>query len=229
MKHLTLLLASLLILSCNQNNKNSGSSDNTTTEEQSKKDMSILEEIAYANGYDNWSEVNSISYTFNAQNGENISSRSWTWMPKTGEVTLKTKDTTLTYKNDDFKEEITFADRGFVNDKYWLLFPYQLVWDDNFDYEVKEQVEAPISGEKMQQIAITYKNEAGYTPGDTYHIYVNENKMIREWTYTPKGSEEPRLATTWEDYEDFNGIKIAKMHNTKEGSFKIFFSDISVN
>ena len=231
MKHLSLLLVSLLfVVGCKQNKEKTENSEAATTSEiASEKDMNVLEEIAYANGYDNWSEVNSISYTFNAQSGENTSSRSWTWKPKTGEVTMKTQDTTLTYKNDEIKEEITFADRGFVNDKYWLLFPYQLVWDDNFDYEVAEQVAAPISGEMMQEIAIMYKNEAGYTPGDTYHIYVGENKMIREWTYTPSGSDQPRMATTWEDYEDFKGLKIARMHKSRDGNFKIFFTDISVN
>jgi len=141
---------------------------------------------------------------------------------------MSTQNTTLTYKSNDFDEEIAFADRGFVNDKYWLLFPYHLVWDDNFDHEVTEQVEAPISGELMQKIAISYKNEAGYTPGDTYHIYVDKDKMIQEWSYTPSGSDQPRLSTTWEDYDDFKGLKISRMHKTKDGSFKIFFTDIEV-
>ncbi|WP_019039577.1 hypothetical protein [Psychroflexus tropicus] len=230
MKHIaTLLVLGLLVVGCNsKQEKKEETAPETSTETNESKDLSLLEEIAYANGYDQWSEVDSIAYTFNAQNGENISSRSWKWMPKTGEVTMTTMDTTLTYNINDFDEEIAFADRGFVNDKYWLLFPYHLVWDDNFDYEVTEKVEAPISGKMMQEIAIMYKDEAGYTPGDTYHIYLDENRMIQEWSYTPSGSEVPRLATTWEDYQDFDGIKIARMHDTKEGNFKIFFTDISV-
>ncbi|MBZ9779246.1 hypothetical protein LB452_09945 [Psychroflexus sp. CAK8W] len=231
MKHFALLCVSLLILvGCQQKKEKSKDSKATSTSEvTSKKDLSLLEEIAYANGYDNWSEVDSISYTFNAQNGDNISSRTWKWKPKTGQVTMKTQDTTLTYNTNKFEEEIAFADRGFVNDKYWLLFPFHLVWDDNFDYEVAEQVKAPISDELMQEISVMYKNKAGYTPGDTYHVYVDDTNMIREWSYTPSGSDEPRLATTWEDYDDFKGIKIARMHDTKEGQFKIFFTDISVN
>ena len=219
-----ILLISFFIIGCQQNKDNSKASSETTTE----KEVSLLKEIAFANGFDNWSKVNSISYTFNAQNGENSSQRAWTWKPKTGEVKMQSKDTTLTYKTANFDEEIAFADRGFVNDKYWLLFPFHLVWDENFDHEVKADIEAPISGKPMQEIAVIYKNKAGYTPGDTYHIYVDEDKMIREWTYTPSGSEVPRLATTWEDYKEFKGIKIAKMHNSKAGNFKIFFTDISV-
>ncbi|SDG92248.1 hypothetical protein [Psychroflexus sediminis] len=231
MKHFSLLLASLLLLvACNQKkDKSEDSTTETTSEVTSEKNWSILEEIAYANGYENWSEVDSISYTFNAQSGDNISSRSWKWKPKTGEVSLSTPDTTLTYNTNGFEEEIAYVDRRFVNDKYWLLFPFQLIWDENFNYEVAEQVVSPVSGEMMQEIAIMYKDEAGYTPGDTYHIYVDKDNMIREWSYTPSGSDEPRLATTWEDYQDFKGLKIAEMHNTKEGQFKIFFTDISVN
>lgn len=235
MKHLaTFLIAVTLLASCQQKKDKSKDSEVKTDTEVSSKEhseqkLSLLQEIAYANGYEKWAEVDSISFTFNAQNEENLSQRTWKWKPKTGEVTMTTQDTTLTYKTDNFDDEIAFADRGFINDKYWLLFPFQLVWDENFDHKIANEVKAPISGELMQEIAIIYKNEAGYTPGDTYHIYVDDDMMIREWSYTPKGSDEPRLATTWEDYKDFNGIKIAKMHNTKEGNFKIFFTDISVN
>jgi hypothetical protein len=230
MKYLAFLFVSLLlVVGCQSKKENKDDNETEVTSEINQdKSLSLLEEIAYANGYENWSKVDSISYTFNAQSGENISSRSWTWKPKTGEVRMSTQDTTLTYKSNDFDEEIAFADRGFVNDKYWLLFPYHLVWDDNFDHEVTEQVEAPISGELMQKIAISYKNEAGYTPGDTYHIYVDKDKMIQEWSYTPSGSDQPRLSTTWEDYDDFKGLKISRMHKTKDGSFKIFFTDIEV-
>ena len=226
----TLLVLATLFVGCKQENEKPKDSTSDTSPKVSKeKELNLLEEIAYANGYDNWSKVESISYTFNVHSGENKSSREWTWKPKIAEVTMSTKDTTVTYKNTEVNEKTAFADRGFINDKYWLLFPYHLVWDENFDYEVAENVEAPISGELMQEIAIVYKNEAGYTPGDTYHIYVDEEKMIREWTYTPSGSNEPRLATTWEDYEEFNGLKIAQMHQSKDGNFKLFFTDISVN
>jgi hypothetical protein len=226
----TLLFFAILFTACKQENKSTKDANSETNSEiNEKKELSILEEIAYANGYENWSKVDSISYTFNAQSGENKSSRMWTWKPKTAEVTMTTQDTTVTYKHTEVNEEITFADRGFINDKYWLLFPYHLVWDDNFDYEVVEDAKAPISGEPMQEIAIMYKNEAGYTPGDTYHIYVDSDKIIREWTYTPSGSSEPRMATTWEDYEDFNGLNIAQMHQSRDGNFKLFFTDISVH
>jgi hypothetical protein len=231
MKHFAVLCVSvLLMISCNQNKNKSENSDTTSTPEaNSEKELNPLEEIAYANGYENWKDVDSIAYTFNVKMGENQSYRSWVWKPKTGEVTLKTIDTTLTYNTANVEGDIAVADRRFINDKYWLLFPYQLVWDDNFDFEIADSVKAPISGEMMQEIAIMYKNQAGYTPGDTYHIYVNDEKMIKEWTYTPSGSQEPRMATTWEDYENFEGIKIAKTHQNQDGSFKLYFTDISVN
>ena len=51
--------------------------------------------------------------------------------------------------------------------------------------------------------------------------------MIREWVY--KSSDGGReMATTWEDYKDFKGIKIATMHKSKDDSFELFFDDISV-
>jgi heme-degrading monooxygenase HmoA len=53
--------------------------------------------------------------------------------------------------------------------------------------------------------------------------------IIQEWSYIPNGSEKPVLVTTWEDYEDFKGLQLAKNHKTENGNFRLYFTNISVN
>ena len=36
------------------------------------------------------------------------------------------------------------------------------------------------------------------------------------------------MMTTWEDYEDFNGIKISKTHMGPKGDLKLHFTDVQV-
>ena len=114
-----------------------------------------------------------------------------------------------------------------TNTGYYIHFI--LVWDDDIKKSVKEDVEAPISGKKMTELTVNYSDKKGYTPGDTYKVYVDSDYMIREWSYIPKGSEEPRMSTTWEDYIDPNGIKMATAHQNEDGSFRIYFDNISLN
>jgi hypothetical protein len=52
--------------------------------------------------------------------------------------------------------------------------------------------------------------------------------MVREWVYHRKASAEPTLMTTWEDYQDFEGLKIAKDHRSKDGKFRLYFTDVRV-
>ena len=230
MKIFALILLSAVLWSCqSQKDKKEENQSSPETNETSMEEPSLLEEIANANGYKNWSNVETFKYTFNVDAGGNHSERSWEWNPKTDQVNMTTKDTTLTYKRSEMTEELKSIDRAFINDKYWLVFPFQLVWDENFDYETIENVEAPISKEKLMEVTVMYSETAGYTPGDTYKIYLDDAMRIQEWSYTPRGSEEPRLVTTWEDYEDFKGLQLAKEHKNKDGSFRLYITNISVN
>src|SRR5215467_15360867 len=96
----------------------------------------IAEEIAKAYGLDSFGQIDAIRYTFNIPVFK--LSRTWTWEPKADRVTYEGKDkdgkpVKVTYvrsqldsQPDNVKKEI---DPGFVNDQYWLLFPFHMVWD----------------------------------------------------------------------------------------------------
>ncbi|WP_324721867.1 hypothetical protein [Salinimicrobium sp. HB62] len=212
MKKLILLLSLLTLLtSCSQ-----------------KEEQTIVQKIAEANGIQNFEDVEELRYTFNVRVNDTLrTSRAWTWNPKTDMVTLTTPDSTVTYNHKTEAAENEKTDQRFINDQYWLLFPFHLVWDE-MEWEYSEEATAPISGEQMQRITVKYPDGAGYTPGDMYEVYFGDDYMIKEWVYLSGGSRENPFATTWEDYEVHEGIAIAKMHKNADGSFELYFTDVSV-
>ena len=222
-KNLTLLALLIFIVSCKNDPKKA-----EAVEDESAFEEPITREIALANGFENFEDINQINFTFNVKVNDTLrSERAWKWFPKENKVELTEKGETLSYTLDgDLNEKETQTDQKFVNDRYWLLFPYELVWSE-YDFEYNPNSVAPISEKEMHEVTIKYADTSGYTPGDSYLIYFDEDdKMIREWTYQSAGGG--GLSTTWEDYETFNGITIAKMHKSGDGSFQLYFTDIMV-
>ena len=222
-KKLTLLALLIFIVSCKNDPKKA-----ETSQDESAFEAPMTKEIALANGFNNFEDVNQINFTFNVKVNDTLrTKRSWKWFPKENKVELTEKGETFGYTLDgDLDEKETQIDQKFVNDKYWLLFPYELIWSE-YDFEYNRNSVAPISEKEMQEITVKYADTSGYTPGDSYLIYFNEDdKMIREWTY--QSAAGGGLSTTWEDYETFNGITIAKMHKSGDGSFQLYFTDIVV-
>lgn len=192
------------------------------------EEPTIVEKIARANGLDNFDAIRELSYTFNVKVNDSLrTSRAWTWKPKTNEVTLTTKDSTVTYNHKTESGNHEWVDQRFINDQYWLLFPFHLAWDE-MEYEHTETATSPISGDTLQKVTVTYPSTAGYTPGDMYEVYFGGDHMIREWVYMSGGNTENPFPATWENYKDFNGIKIATRHKNKDGSFELFFTDVEV-
>ncbi|WP_353778793.1 hypothetical protein [Winogradskyella sp. 3972H.M.0a.05] len=194
-----------------------------------EKDLTVAERIAKAHGYDNWDNVNRIEFTFKVdREGQSGSGRHWAWEPKNDAITLTTSNDTISYNRKSIDSLSQRADRAFINDKFWLLFPFQLVWDEGITISEPEQVNAPISNELVNKIVLTYGNEGGYTPGDAYDIYYDDNYIIKEWGFREGNAEEASLVNTFETYKDFNGIKIATEHKQKDKDWNLNFADIKV-
>ena len=120
------------------------------------------------------------------------------------------------------------VDRAFINDKFWAFIPFQLVWDTSATLSEVSKKEAPVSKIQMKMITITYPNEGGYTPGDAYDIYFDENYMLKEWTFRKGNSVTPSLSTTFENYKNYNGIKIATDHKQNDGTWNLNFTNVSI-
>lgn len=216
MRLITLLSFFLILTSCKKETK----------EEviEPVLELTTAQKIANANGFEHWKNVSEIEFTFNTSRG----ARSWSWQPKTQNVVLINKGDTISYNRLKIDSLSLQADRAFINDKFWLLAPYQLVWDKGTTISEPIKETAPISKIEMNKITITYSSEGGYTPGDAYDFYYSDDFMVKEWVYRKENSETPSLMTTWEDYQDFNGIKISTMHKNLEDNWQLYFTGIKV-
>ncbi|MHA7059953.1 hypothetical protein ACWGOQ_0022190 [Aquimarina sp. M1] len=236
MKNILLLsIFSLFIIACKQESKKEYKYDDDTEEvkdieETNSEIPKTAEAIANANGFEHWKNVKELKFTFNVDRDSSHYERSWTWKPQKKQVTLLTAEDTISYDRTKIDSTSLKTDQGFVNDKYWLLAPFNLVWDeDSFTSEHQAIAVAPISEKEMQKLTIVYKNEGGYTPGDAYDFYFEGDFKIKEWVFREKNKKEPSLITSWEDYENFNGLTIAKTHKRKEGNWKLYFTNIEVS
>lgn len=219
-----LIALSFLLTSC----KNETKKEATPLVKTPKKELSILDSIANAHGYANWKKVEQLQYAFNVSRGENTFKRSWKWNPKTQQIQCITATDTVQYTRSNSLDSIyTKTDRGFINDKFWLLLPFQLVWDEeSFTYTNSKNAKHPFTQEACNQLTIVYKNEGGYTPGDAYDIFYNNAYEIVAWNYRKGNAKLPNLTTSWEEYTEIQGLKLSQTRNNADGSFKLFFTDL---
>ncbi|EDP71553.1 hypothetical protein FBALC1_03677 [Flavobacteriales bacterium ALC-1] len=223
MKSLYLGLICLLLVSACKSEK----SETPVTEET--KELTIAEKIANAHGFENWNNVEEVKFTFKVDRDTiKGKGRSWIWKPKEDIVILENHTGSIEYTRSKMDSTHIGTDRGFINDKYWLLVPFQLVWDSSATVSESKKAEAPISKQQLDMITILYSNEGGYTPGDAYDIYYDDNYLIKEWVFRKGNSKEPSLTTTFENYQDFNGIKIAIDHKKDNGNWNLNFADVNI-
>ena len=235
MKKIILGTAILLALfSCKTETKQtSETTPEVATEEVAEEERTPEQEVAYqiaeASGLDQWDQVSEVQFTFNVDRGEEHYEKSWIWKPKTQNITQMTAQDTITYNRSSVDSTSTAADKGFINDSFWLLAPMHLVWDkESSNLTVQDTATAPISKKQFHKITLTYGDEGGYTPGDAYDFFYDDEFMVREWIFRRGNVSEFSMVTTWDDYEDYNGIKIASDHKTEDKNFRLYFTDIAV-
>ncbi|MCR9227718.1 MAG: hypothetical protein NXH90_09900 [Flavobacteriaceae bacterium] len=223
--YLVALFAIIFFAACKTEPKKTEETAGTT-----KPEKTVPELIAQAHGFDNWAAVKKITFTFNVDRDSMHFERKWDWRPKTNIVTAISGADTLTYDRADMDSIALKTNSGFINDRYWLMAPFNLMWDSkNYTYDHTAEATAPISEEPMQKLTIVYANEGGYTPGDAYDFYFKDDYIVREWAYRKSNQEEPNLVSTWEDYVDVEGLQLAKQHNRPEGGMSLYFTGLSVS
>ena len=200
----------------------------------------ILEQIAKAYGLDSFGKIEAIRYTWSAQfPGLNVS-HSWVWEPKTNKVSYEGKDkdgepvkvtyvrTELGSQPDAVKNEV---DPAFINDNYWLLFPFHAYWDTSATVTDQGMHKLPLGNGSAELVAVKYPNEGGYTPGDTWELYVGKDKRVEQFVYHRGGPKKPSLViATWAGYKMAGPLLISTEHRgTADGKpLHIFISNVAV-
>jgi hypothetical protein len=201
----------------------------------------ISEEIAKAYGLDSWGQIEQIRYTFNLDIPGIKLSRTWTWEPKTGRVSYEGTDKAgkpvkVSYLRSELNsQEVVVKDEiepGFVNDQYWLIFPFHQYWDSGAKVEAAGMQKLPLGKGSAEQVVVKYPAEAGgYTPGDTWTLFVGPDKRVKEFIYHRGGSKKPSVVvTTWAGNKMAGPLLVSTDHRgTADGKpAHIFFSDVAV-
>ena len=219
------LLLSLFLISCKENT----TTETSDSEDIEIKTMTTAERIAANYGLKNWSSVSELKFTFNVSRGESGYDRSFIWNTKTDDVVFMNDKDTISYNRKMELDSIqTYADKRFINDSFWLLSPFKLVWDEGTTISEEANVIAPISKDTLNKLTIVYGSEGGYTPGDAYDFYFSKDFTIREWAYRGDNSETASTITSWDELKEVGGLKFNTVHQDSLKSFKLFFSNISV-
>ena len=201
----------------------------------------IADKIAKTYGFDSFGQVDAIRYTCNIDLPalKLKISRSWVWEPKTEQVSYEGKDKAgnpvkVTYSRSQLasqsavvKEEV---DPGFFNDQYWLLFPFHLVWDTGATVEDAGMQKLPLGKGSARKVEVKYSG-GGYTPGDTWGLFVGKDGRIRELEFHHGGSAKPSVVlATWADYKKAGPLLLSLDHRgTADGKpFRLFFSNVAV-
>lgn len=201
----------------------------------------IAQKIAKTYGVDSWNQIQAIRYTWNAQfPGVNIS-RSWLWEPQTGQVTFegKSKDgkpVKITYDSAklssqpaNVKDEI---EPSFINDQYWLLFPFHACWDTSATVADEGMHKLPIGKGSADLVRVKYPAAAGgYTPGDTWDLYIGKGNRVEQFVYHRGGTTKPSVViATWAGYKKAGPILISTEHRgTADGKpLHLFFTNVAV-
>ena len=201
----------------------------------------IFEKVVKTYGLDSWDKIEAIRYTWNIQFGTFNLSRSWEWEPKTNQVTYDGKDkdgkpVKVTYKRSELSSQPDMVknevEPGFINDNYTLLFPFHAYWDSSPAVIDAGLYNLPEGSGKAELIAVKYPAEAGgFTPGDTWELYVGKDGRVDYWVYHRGGPKKPNLLfATWGGQKKAGPLLLSTdRRGYGDGvGIRIWFTDVAV-
>src|SRR4051812_12027717 len=178
--------------------------------------------MAKTYGLDSFGQIEGIRYTFNTQLAGAELSRTWEWNPKTDTVAYEGRDkegksVKVTYQrsqlgsqSDAVENEI---DPAFLNDQYWLLLPFHVVWDSSATVTDEGMQKMPVGNASAERVIVKYPSEGGYSEGDTWELYIRPDKRIEEMIYHRGGNKKPSVViATWADYKKAGPLLISTDH-----------------
>src|SRR5215468_1526139 len=98
----------------------------------------LAEQMAKTYGLEAFGQIEAIRYTFNVDFGARKLSRTWVWEPQADRIAYDGKDKAgkpvqATYVRAQLSSQPAVVqddvDPAFVNDQYWLVLPFHVVWD----------------------------------------------------------------------------------------------------
>ena len=201
----------------------------------------IVEKLAKTYGLDSYGQIEAIRYTWNVTFPGVTLSRTWTWEPKTGQITYEGKDkdgkpvkvtylrSQLSGQSADVKDNV---DPGFQNDNYWLIFPFHVYWDTSATVTDEGMQKMPLGKGSADKVVVKYPSSVGgYTPGDTWTLYVGNDGRVEEFRYDRGGDKKPKVViATWAGYKKAGPLLVSTEHRgtADGGPFHLWFTNVAV-
>ena len=199
----------------------------------------IVEKLANTYGLESFGQIEAIRYTFTGQSPGRDFSRLWIWEPKTDQVTYEGKDKSgkpakVTYLRSqlgsqpaEVKETI---DPDFLNDNYWLILPFHIVWDTDATVKDARVQNLPLWEGSAEQVAVRYPSNGGYSRGDTWELYVGSDGRIEEMAYRAGGPAKHVVIAAWAEYKKAGPLLVSLEHRgTNNGQrAHVLFSNVAV-
>ena len=124
------------------------------------------------------------------------------------------------------------VDPAFQNDNYWLLFPLHAYWDKSATVTDEGMKKLPVGAGSAELVSVKYPMEVGgYTPGDTWDLYVGKDYRVVYLVYHRGGDKKPSLvSTTWTAYKKAGPLLFSTEHRgPADGKpIRIYLTDVAV-
>jgi hypothetical protein len=202
----------------------------------------ILDQIAKTYGLDSYGQIEAIRYTWNGEiPGIFKLAHMWEWEPKTGKVSYEGTDkdgkpVKVTYMRSELSSQPdnvkNAVEPAFVNDNYWLLFPFHAYWDTSATVTDEGMKKLPTATGSAEHVVVKYTAElGGYTPGDTWELYVGKDKRVEYLVFHHGGDKKPSLVkASWTGYKKAGPLLVSTEHRgTADGKpLHISITNVSV-
>lgn len=226
MKFYLVIISSFLIVSCAEKKETVDTSEAVkgpvfNAENSDPEAIALADKVIAAHGgAEAWNEKRYISWNF-------LGVRDLIWDKYTGLVRIDFPRATTQYivninqdtgrvkvseelivDQDSLKKMLNQAEQIWVNDSYWLVFPFKLK-DPGVQLKYQGN-DTTLAGEPAEVIALQF-DSVGFTPQNKYLAYINpETHLIMQWDYYQNASDSAAaFQQLWSDYKDFDGIKLA--------------------
>jgi len=192
----------------------------------------LARRVAEAAGLGAWSEVGTISFAF-VFAAKNIERR-YVWHVREGRVDVVEDGHTVTVSvsGADLVDKAQIeAHQRFVNDSFWALPCFHLVWDAGTTLEDLGEVDVPGLPDlgKRRALSLAYDpNGGGYTPGDRYVFYLGDDDYPVAWAYHRNGAAEARFVAEWRSPREVGGVKVVEQYWALAGALNLQIQDVEV-
>jgi hypothetical protein len=184
-------------------------------------------------GEENWNNTHYVAWNF-------LGARDLVWDKYTGNVRIDFPRENSTYlininedtgrvkigdreltKSDSLDQYIKRGKQMWVNDSYWLVFPFKFK-DPGVQLKYQGR-DTTLTGEAAEVISLTFE-KVGFTPQNKYNAYIHpETHLVLQWDYFQNASDSAAsFSNEWSDYQKYGDLYLSSGRGERSlGNIKV--------